>query len=481
MSFVNYEYFWLLLLLVPFFIYKDYKSFRVVMYGYIFTYIFIVLAMCRPVIEAQPIQSEEVLSDVVLAVDLSYSMQADDIQPTRLEYAKRSLKELLKAHQKSRFGVIGFTTNAVVLSPLTEDNEILTHLYDSLDENLITTKGSSIMPALILARKMSSSKSPSVILLTDGGDEMSYDIEAEYAKNNSLVVNVFMIASEFGSTLKTDNGELLKDETGDIVVSRMNRAVSQIPKLSGGVYTDDFETLLDALETQRNKDYQSQTTIVKNFELFYYFIVIAILIFLVSVTTLKRYVISLFLLFGITLNATSIEFFEDKNRVTFKQANLYYEKGEYEKALLKYKNAKSSSLEFKSLIYYNMGNTLVRLKEFKKAREAYIKSLTLFYSKEAEENLHHIKDVKEQKQMNTGQQKTDKKSSLAKKEESSAKKKKGGSSNLKVSANAGTSDADSDKKSKSESMLNLNQGKAKLSSKQYELINKRSVNEKKPY
>ncbi len=472
MSFLNYEYLWLLLVLVPLFIYKNYRDFNIVIYGYIFTYIFIVLALCRPVIDAKPIESEEVLSDVIVAVDLSYSMQATDIKPNRLIFAKESLDKLLKAHQKSRYGVIGFTTNAIVLSPLTQDSELLKHLYSSLDEKLIITRGSSVMPALKLARKMSTSKKPSLLILSDGADKSSYEEEAKFAKENSLVVNVFMIATAFGSTLELDNGELLKDELGDIVVSRENSAISLIPQMTGGIYTRDFDDLVDALESQRNRDFKSKTTIIKAQELFYYFVILAIITFLVSITTLKKYIVSILLLFGVTLNA---------DMVMFNEANAHYKAGEYEKALVKYEKSKSNAIEFKSIIYYNLANTLVRLKEFKKAREAYVKSLSLLYSKEAEENLYYIMHVKEQKSMNTGNQKTDKKSALAKKEESSKKKESAGSSNMKVSANSGVADTKSDKKTSSQSMLSINQKKAKLSSKQYELINKRQVNEKNPY
>ena len=474
MNFVNIEYFWLVLFLLPLLIYKDFRTFRLTMYGYILTFILIVLALARPVIESQPIESDEILSDVVLAVDLSYSMQADDIKPTRLSYAKEILLKLVYEDTKSRFGVLGFTTNAIILSPLTEDSELLKHLFNALDEKLIITKGSSVMPALKLARKMSASKSPSVVILSDGADANEYSLEAQYAKENSLVVNILMIATKFGTTLELENGELLKDEFGDLVVTAANERISQISNATGGVYTNDLDELRSALESQRNKDFKSKTTIVQNIELFYYAIVLALLAFLVSVTTLKRRVITLLLLFGVTLNADSIS--------VFKEANKLYREGSYEKALVKYEGVKSSNAEIKSILYYNMANTLVRLKEFAKAREAYEKSLTLKYSKEADENLFFIKDVKEQKQMSTGNQKTDKKSSTAKKQESSSKKKEsGGSSNMKVSANAGSAESKSDKKSASDNMLNMNEGKAKLSSKQYELINKRSPNEKKPY
>ena len=474
MSFLNPGFFWLLLLLLPLFIYKDVRSFRATLFGYMLTFIFIVLALSRPVIESQPIQSDEVLSDVIMAVDLSYSMQADDIKPTRLVFAKETLLQLVDAGTKSRFGVLGFTTNAIILSPLTEDTELLKHLFSALDEKLIITKGSSIMPALKLARKMSASKSPSVVILSDGADEKEYTLEAQYAKENSLVVNIFMIGTSFGSTLRLANGELLKDELGDLVVTSANERISQISNATGGVYTDNFDELRDALKSQKNKDFKSKTTIVQNIELFYYLVVMAVLMFLVALTTLKKPLLSFLLLFGITLNANSM--------TAFKEGNRFYKEGEYEKALLKYEGVKSSNAEIKSILYYNMANTLVRLKEFKKAREAYEKSLTLMYSKEADENLLYIKNVKEQKQMSTGQQKTDNKSSTAKKQNSSSKKKvSGGSSNMKVSANAGSGESKNDKKSASQNMLNMNEGKAKLSSKQYELINKRSPNEKNPY
>lgn len=481
MSFLYPEYFWLFLFLIAGFIKKDFKSLRVVSLGYIVTFVFIVLALTRPVLEQEPIESTQVLSDVVIAVDLSYSMQANDVAPSRLKKAKEVLTTLIKSEQKSRFGILGFTTNAIVLSPMTEDSELLEHLFSSLDDKLIITKGSSIMPALELARKMSKSKDLSVVILSDGADEDSYEEEAKYAKENALIINVFMLATKSGGTLMLENGELLKDEINDIVVSRENQAIEVVSDATGGVYTKSFDELTDALQNQKTDDKKSKTTIIRNLELFYYLIVLAIISFLVSVTTLKRHLLAFLLLFGVSLEASFLEYFENKNIVEFKKASSYYKGGEYEKALNSYERVKSANAEFKSVVFYNMGNSLVRLKEFKKARDAYLKSLTLSYSKEADENLRHIKDVAEQMQMNTGQQKTSKKSSTAKKKDSNKKKKEGGSSNMKVTASASSGAEDGGKKTKSESKIDLNSGKAKLSSKQYELINKRGVNEKQPW
>lgn len=402
------QYLWLLLLILPFFMKKDFREFRITFYGYILTFVFIVIALSRPVIEQEPIESKQMLSDIIIGVDLSFSMQGEDLKPTRLLYAKEKLKEMVQVEDKSRFGVLGFTTNAIILSPMTEDKELLMHLFGSLDEKFVITKGSTIISALQLARKMSKAKKITVVLFSDGGDELSYEAEANFAKENNMIVNIFMTASKMGSTLKLENGELLKDELGDIVISRENSMIQEISDATKGVYTKDLDTLLDALDAQKSKDKESKTTIMRNLELFYYFIALAIVTFLVSVTTLKKFIVAFLLLFGVHLNAS-------QNMEFFNKATEFYRSGEYEKALQNFEVIKSGDSKTKSIIFYNIGNTLVRLKRFEKAREAYIKSLTLMYSKEADENLEYIRDVGENKEMSTGQQQAKKRSALAKK------------------------------------------------------------------
>jgi len=484
MSFLYAQAFWLLLLLSPLFRKKDFRSFSFTVFGYIITFILIVIAIARPIIEQEPVKNKQILNDVVIAIDLSYSMQATDILPTRLEKAKEILKELVEIEHKTRFGILGFTTNSIILSPLTTDSELLLHLFESLDEKLVITKGSDVMPALKLARKMSNSKKLSVVLLTDGADEFDYESEALFAQKNSMRVNILMLATKMGGTLSLENGELLKDEIGDIVVSRENDAIKQISDYTHGIYTNSLDELIDALDGQRSDDKNSEAIVMKNIELFYYFIALALITFLVSITSLKRFVIAFFLLFGISLNADFKEYLSemlDENRLHFNNATAYYKAGKYEKALDNFKKVKSANEEFKSVIYYNMANSLVRLQEFNKARENYLKSLTLVYSKEADENMEFIKDVGEKKEMSTGQQKAAKKSSLAQKRKTSKKEKEGGSSNMKVSASASQGGDESKKKNTSKVQVNLNSAKAKLSSKQYELINKRVVNEEKPW
>lgn len=162
---------------------------------------FLILSLSRPVMSEKPISVEEAGSDVILAVDVSYSMRATDITPTRLDAAKRVLNQIVTGDQKDRFGVLAHTTSAIILSPLTKDTELLKHLFASLDESQIITKGTEVMSALELARKMSHAQHPLLVLFTDGGDELSYEEEAVYAEEKGLRVCIVMLATSGGSTL----------------------------------------------------------------------------------------------------------------------------------------------------------------------------------------------------------------------------------------------------------------------------------------
>ena len=74
MSFLNPDFFWLFLFLLAVYVKRDYKKFSPSAYGYVITFIFIVIALSRPVIQQEPIKTKQTLNDVVIGIDLSYSM-----------------------------------------------------------------------------------------------------------------------------------------------------------------------------------------------------------------------------------------------------------------------------------------------------------------------------------------------------------------------------------------------------------------------
>lgn len=474
----------------------------------ILSVVFLILSLARPVVSQKPISVEEAGSDVILAVDLSYSMRGTDLAPSRLEVAKKILHEVVHTDQRDRFGVIGFTTSAIVLSPLTKDTELLEHLFGSLDESQIITKGTDVMSALELARKMSHSRTPTVILLTDGGDGASYAKEADFVRENNLAVSVVILASNDGSTLPSADGSSLKDEAGHIVVSSRNDAIEEIVHEGKMIRNASAGAVLSLIDDLHHNDFAGKVSVMRYQELFYIPLVLALITFIAAFTSigkkLSRIFIPILALVGVSAQGGILDFgyaylaernyhqgdFQrsadlyrpiDGERARFNRANALYKAGKYADALGIYRSIHSDNVSFKANVFYNMGNCHVRLQEFSEAREAFLKSLTLRYSKAADQNFRAIAEVKEQQTLNVRKEKKENFSAEENKPTGEKKvSKEGGGSNMKTDTASGGG-GDEGKKAKSDPRFSMSQGKAKLSSRQYELINQRSVHETKPW
>ena len=469
------------------------------------TLFFLILALSRPVTLEKPIRVEESGSDVILAVDVSYSMRATDIAPNRLEAAKQLLLQLIHSDKQERFGVIAHTTSAIILSPLTKDTQLLEHLFSTLDESQIITKGTNVMSALELARKMSHAKNPLVVLLTDGGDNLDYHKERAFAQDNGLKICVVMLASVGGSTLPAEDGAL-KDDKGHIVVSSRNDAIKELS--SKYVEGADVGSVLHWIEFEKNDNFTGSSMVQRYGELFYLPLMLALLSFLMAHTTLgeriSKKLVAVLALIGIHLSAGVFDYpnaiiakhyFEQENYETsaqwyqkiasnegkFNTANAYYKAGKYQEALGVYRTIRTHDSTFKSKIFYNIGNCHIRLSEFDNARNAFLKSLTLRYTKEADKNLQAIMGEKEQQTLNVRKEKKDQFSSDENKPTGEKKNgKEGGGSNMQSDiATSGAGDAL--KKTQGDPRFSTSQGKAALSSRQYELINQRAVHETKPW
>ncbi|MEA2111945.1 MAG: VWA domain-containing protein [Campylobacterota bacterium] len=509
MMLLNISYLWLFLILFYMYYKRCTKSSKII-YMYL-SMAMVIIALSRPVFNEEVIKVDTQGSDVIIALDISYSMQAEDIKPNRLTAAKQLLKNLVKRDIRDRFGVIAYTTNAIILSPLTSDSELLLNLIERIDEKMVMTRGTSLLPALKLARKMSLSKRPKVLLLTDGGDAESYAKEAKYAKESGLQVNVLMMATTFGSTLKNSDGTLLKDDNGNIVVSSENKAIKQLSNATNGEFLNNSEvsSVISLLKKQYREDFKGKSEIVKYSELFYLFIIFSIVFFMLAYTTLReklhKKVVLLLMFVGVVSQAGVLDFYylrqaaDSYENGAYGHASQYflkvqnsnaqfnagvasYKEGKYEKALVSFEAISSSSEDFKSKIYYNMALCYIRLKEFDKARHNLIKSLTLKYDESAYENYMYIRTATHH-EMLTGQQKGKKRTDDVESDSSnrSKKLKEGGGSNMNVAAAASNSQSSSGMKTKTDEMLSFSKGASKLSSSQYELINQRSVSETAPW
>lgn len=523
MSFLSPEFLWLFLLLLLMMLYRKNKKLydidKIAKRKLILLYIslvFMIISLSRPVLQKEAVKQDYEGSEVVIAIDLSYSMQAQDLKPNRLESAKKFIKELINNRVHERFALLGFTTNAIILSPLSSDAELLSHQIDLIESDFIITKGTHISSALELSTKLSQVKAKNLIIVSDGGEQKDFSKEICYAKSNGLSICFVMMASASGAMLKDKNGKWIKDRSNNLVISSRNMNVSSLANATGGVYVEYGDSALKEISLwldSREKKLSSADMLMYK-ELFYYPAFLALVFFLLGVTTLHKGVfkfISMFLaLIGLnaqadmrtfsTQSAGDISFVKQKDLDAlvkakkrgfispedhYNLANAYYRVGKFEEAINTYKEIRSTDPSLKHKIFHNLGNSYVRLEMFEEAREAYTKALIISYDKQTDENLVYITNFKKAEGLQTGQQKGKKRNESKNVNSSSkkdAQKKKGaGSSNMKVTAKAGAGSQTDAKKRESKTQVNFNASASALSYRQYELINERSTNEENPW
>ncbi|MDF1881137.1 VWA domain-containing protein [Sulfurimonas sp. MAG313] len=522
MSFLSPDFFWLLVVFLLMLLYRKKNkkhdiapSTRVKL---VFLYLslgLMMVSLARPVFEMKPVKQNYQGSEVVIALDLSYSMQANDIKPTRLLAAKMFIKKLIKERIHERFALLGFTTNAIILSPLTSDAELLGHQLELIDTNLVITKGTDMSSVLELSTKLSQIKEKNLIIIGDGGDSSDFSKEIAYAKEKGISISIVMMATRIGSRLKDKNGQWLKDKNKHLVVSSSNVKAKSLSDATGGVFVnfDGVSKLSAWLDTREKK--LSSADVLMHEELFYYPLFLALVFFIVGVSNVSKY-LSKWMLIFLALVSSNIQadmrsfstqsagdkaYAEQKyldELEIFKKigmrspedfynlGNAYYKVGQYEEAIDTYKGVSSTSATLKAKVFHNLGNAYVRIEMYEEARVAYEKSLILFYNKETDENLLHISKAKKAEGLQTGQQKGKKKNDAkkvnSKAEQKDTQKKKGaGSSNMKASAKSGAGTKKKGKKNKSEAQVQFNNKQTGLSYKQYELINERKTNEEHPW
>jgi len=189
--------------------------------------------------------------DIMIGIDVSNSMLANDVKPNRLERAKRELIDFLKIVQGDRVGLIAFAGVSFIQCPLTLDYNSLRMFIDMLSTNLIPVQGTDLSKVISLTiqntKNHQNEHIPALILITDGEDQNTY-LEASLlkAKKHGLRIYTIGIGNPQGAPIPMEDGTLKKDNQGNVVMSKLGeKKLMKIAIETGGRYVRSVTGDLD--------------------------------------------------------------------------------------------------------------------------------------------------------------------------------------------------------------------------------------------
>ncbi|MDR2860648.1 MAG: VWA domain-containing protein [Elusimicrobiota bacterium] len=203
-------------------------------------FFFLILALARPQFGDKMQEIEQESSEIIIALDVSKSMLAQDISPNRLERAKFMLLNIIEESSGDRMGVIVFSGTAMWQCPLTYDLEALKMFLQDVSVEQLPVGGTQISDAIALAAQASeeTAKNNKVLLLISDGEDHDSKINdaIKVANKNGLRIISVGIGSHAGAPIPQANG-YLKDNRGAVVMTKLNPTLlKSVAEQTGGQY-----------------------------------------------------------------------------------------------------------------------------------------------------------------------------------------------------------------------------------------------------
>ena len=256
-----------------------------------FGFFFFVIGLSRPQIGAKLKEHETKGAEIMIVLDVSNSMLAEDYSPNRLERAKLAVSRLVDRLRDDRIGLIVFAGNSFVQLPITTDYVSAKMFLNSISTESVPVQGTAIGEAVNTAMRSfsaQSEKSRAIVVITDGENHEDDPVAAaQQAAEMGVRVYAIGVGSPEGKPIPMD-GELLKDKDGEIVVTRLDEKVLQDMAAAGnGAYVratnSEFglNPIVDSIKKMDDEKYSS--IVFEEFdEQFMYFLGIALFFFVVE-------------------------------------------------------------------------------------------------------------------------------------------------------------------------------------------------------
>ena len=199
--------------------------------------------------------------EVMIALDISNSMLAQDVQPSRLEKAKRLISKLVDGMENDKVGMIVFAGDAFTQLPITSDYISAKMFLESINPSLISKQGTAIGAAISLAARSFTPQEGvgrAIVVITDGENHEGGAVEAaKEAAKKGIQVNVLGVGLPDGAPIPIEgSNDFRRDREGNVIVTRLNEAMCQeIAKVGNGIYVrvDNSNSAQKAINQEINK------------------------------------------------------------------------------------------------------------------------------------------------------------------------------------------------------------------------------------
>jgi len=356
--------------------------------------------------------------DIMIALDVSKSMLAQDIKPTRLERAKQAISKLIDKLDNDRVGIVVFAGRAYLQMPLTGDHAAAKMYLSSASTEVVPTQGTVISDALKLCGASFNAKEKkykTIILISDGEDhdEGSLAVAGQMAEEG-IIINTVGVGSPQGTTIMDETtNEPKKDNSGNLVITKLNEEeLMKIAEKANGDYqlftnTDEVVSKLDAQVKNMDRRTITEDSLVNYKNFFPYFLAAALILLLIEMFVSERRAIGqrraafstsklgngkMATLFFIALLLSPGFSFAQNEKALIKKGNQAYEKQEFENAINSYQKATEKN-PANPAAQFNLGNALYKNKKTDEAVKAYENTLANFNSKEDKSKAFYNKGV----------------------------------------------------------------------------------------
>ncbi len=183
-------------------------------------------------------------SNVVILLDMSWSMQANDVKPSRFIRARQEIRDFVTQGETLRIGLVAFASIAHVITPLTNDNATLLHQLNVLSPNMLKIRGSQVENALLTAQRLLESQPVGdgdqafILLVSDGDfDEPGLEKTITSLREQGTMTYTLGVGKKQGISLADERGHWIVDKQGKRVITALQEEVlSYVAKVGGGEY-----------------------------------------------------------------------------------------------------------------------------------------------------------------------------------------------------------------------------------------------------